>query len=157
MPSSEVVHAYLRRNGFTVHTFNDRTPDVTSTARALDCAPAHIAKTLLVMIGRIPVVVVTSGDTKINSALLKKATGLSGKVKFPADEDVPALTGFVPGGVSPFLLPAELLLLIDDSLQRSDVIYPAAGDDRSAVAMSHAELKNLTGGQCVNVCVQIEA
>ena len=155
MSKVEEVHAYLRQHGLQIIEFSHQTPDVPSTAEALGCHLAEIAKTLLLFVGSVPLVVVTSGDMKVNSSMLKEASGLTGKVRFPDHAEVLALTGYAPGGVSPFLLGRDLKVLIDDSLDRFGCIYPAAGNDRSAVALSHDQLLQLTGGQCAKVCVQI--
>jgi prolyl-tRNA editing enzyme YbaK/EbsC (Cys-tRNA(Pro) deacylase) len=75
-----------------------------------------------------------------------------GKVRLPAATDVQRLTGYLPGGVCPFLLPAELPVLLDLSLQRFSRVYAAAGNDASAVPLSAAQLELLTAGRWVEVC-----
>jgi prolyl-tRNA editing enzyme YbaK/EbsC (Cys-tRNA(Pro) deacylase) len=46
-------------------------------------------------------------------------------------------------------------VLPDCSLQCFSVIYPAAGDDYSAVAVDLARLAEITGGCVVEVCDRI--
>ena len=65
---------------------------------------------------------------------------------------MPHYTGYRPGGVSPFLLPGELPVLLDNSLQRFAVVYPAAATSSSGVAMTFNRLAELCGGQVVDVC-----
>jgi prolyl-tRNA editing enzyme YbaK/EbsC (Cys-tRNA(Pro) deacylase) len=98
------------------------------------------------------VVVVAAGDQRVLSSRLKQATGRSGKVLLPAADEVLLLTGYAPGGVCPFLLPDSLPVLLDRSLLRFATIYPAAGSDRSSVAISTSQLYTLTGGREVEVC-----
>lgn len=99
--------------------------------------------------------VVTSGDMKVMSSQLKKASELTGKVKLPTAGDVERLTGYRPGGVCPFLLLTELPVLLDCSLQRFQTVCPAAGNDYSGVPVSFVQLLNLTGGRPVDVCLAL--
>ena len=146
------VREWLHKQEFTVMSFQQRTATVETAAAAVGCTVAEIAKTLLFMVGSKPVAVVTSGDMKVNSSLLKKHFHLSGKVVLPRDEQVRRITGFAPGGVSPFLLPPDLPLVLDVSLQRFATIYPAAGDDYSAVPISPLQLQRLTTADFANLC-----
>ena len=95
---------------------------------------------------------VTCGDMKVKSSLLKQALGRSSKVRLPDGEEVLRHTGYAPGGVCPFLLPAELPVLRDRSLRRFTRVYPAAGNDFSAVPLSVERLLELTGAIEVEVC-----
>jgi prolyl-tRNA editing enzyme YbaK/EbsC (Cys-tRNA(Pro) deacylase) len=113
---------------------------------------AEIAKSILLLVGNKPVLVVASGDVRVKSSLLKQATGWSGQVRLPAPEEVVRHTGYPPGAVSPFLLPAGLPVLLDASLQRFPLIYPAAGDDRSSVGITLEHLQHLCGGRLATVC-----
>jgi len=152
MPTIADVTEYLAERGIAVREFDVPTPTAATAAAAVGCTPAEIAKTVLLLVGDRPLAVVASGDVRVKSSLLKRATGLSGQVRLPAPEDVERLSGFAPGGVSPFLLPAELPVLVDASLRRFAVVYPAAGNDRSAVPIEVDRLLELTGGREVTVC-----
>jgi prolyl-tRNA editing enzyme YbaK/EbsC (Cys-tRNA(Pro) deacylase) len=152
MPTIADVKADLAVRGIPVLQFDAPTPTAAMAARAVGCSPAEIAKTLLFLVNGHPVVVVTSGDMKVKSSLLKQATGLSGKVRLPAADEVNRHTGYAPGGVCPFLLPARLPVLLDRSLRRFRVIYPAAGNDFSAVPLTFGELAEITGGREADVC-----
>lgn len=152
MPSIEEVSDYLKQHDIEVLEYQQPTPTCVTAAAAVGCSPAQIAKTLLLLVGERPVAVVTCGDMKVKSAPLKKAAGLSGKVKFPRAEEVAAQTGYLPGGVCPFLLPQELPVLLDRSLQRFPCVYAAAGNDFSAVPVTFEQLLALTGGTPAAVC-----
>lgn len=152
MPSIDEVKAYLAEQQIAVREYRQPTPTCETAAAAVGCTPAEIAKTLLFLVGGRPVAVVTCGDMKVKSSLLKQASGLSGKVKLPQAEEVQRYTGYVPGGVCPFLLPAGLPVLLDLSLQRFDQVYAAAGNDYSAVPVTLSLLVSLTGGLPVEVC-----
>ena len=155
MPTIAEVKSYLAEHQVVVLEYQQPTPTAATAAAAVGCRVAEIAKTLLFLIGDQPVVVVTCGDMKVKSSRLKQAAGLTGKVKFPQADQVLQGTGYSPGGVCPFLLPASLPVLLDASLQRFETVYAAAGNDYSAVPVSYAQLCFLTGGCSVDICDQI--
>lgn len=146
---------YLATHNIDVWEYVEPTATAAAAASAVGCSVAEIAKTLLFLVGGNPVAVVTCGDMKVKSSWLKQASGLSGKVKLPQAEDVLSYTSYTPGGVCPFLLPAELPLLLDTSLQRFSVVYAAAGNNHSAVPVTVAQLKKITGGEIVELCTPI--
>lgn len=156
MPSIEDVKEYLTRYDIEVREYEQPTPTCETAAAAVGCTPAEIAKTLLFLVGGAPIAVVTCGDMKVKSSPLKKAAGLSGKVKLPQADEVVQQTGYAPGGVCPFLLPGELPVLLDRSMERFDCVYAAAGNDFSAVPITFEQLETLTGGTPAEVCEKME-
>lgn len=156
MPDFEEVREFLSGNGFAVLEFDTETPSSVTAAVAVGCTVAEIAKSILLLVGGRPVLVVTSGDMKVNSSLLKKKTGLTGKVQLPDRDAVMSITGYRPGGVCPFLLPKYLPVYIDSSLKRFTRIFPAAGNQYSAVPMRYEQLKSLTSAIEADVCLPLE-
>ena len=154
MPDIEDVQNYLAVRAIDVRQYAEATPTADLAAAAVGCSLAEIAKTLLFFVGGKPLIVVTSGDMKVKSSLLKQGAGRTGKVTLPQPEEVKSLTGYAPGGVCPFLLPAELPVLLDRSLQRFERVYTAAGNDASAASIPAAELARITSGAWVDVCVK---
>jgi len=146
------VQGFLTTEGLTVLGADRPTRDSVSAATAVGCTVAEIAKSILLLVGGKPVLVVASGDVRVKSGRLKQALGWSGQVRLPAPEEVTRFTGYPPGGVSPFLLPKALPVLLDESLRRFPVVYPAAGDDRSSVGIPFDHLQRLSGGRLVEVC-----
>lgn len=146
------VQSHLEQEGLTVLRAGAPTRDSGSAAAAVGCSLAEIAKSILLLVGGRPVLVVAGGDVRVKSGLLKKATGWSGQVRLPAPEEVVRFTGYPPGAVSPFLLPAQLPVLLDASLQRFPLIYPAAGDSSSSVGITFDHLQRLSGGRLAEVC-----
>jgi len=155
MPTIEEVKDYLKQHNIEVSEFEQPTPTCETAAAAVGCTAAEIAKTLLFLVGGRPVAVVTCGDMKVKSSPLKKAVGLTGKVLLPKGTEVEEQTGYVPGGVCPFLLPKDLPLLLDRSMQRFSCVYAAAGNAFSAVPVTFEQLQTLTGGIPAEVCDQM--
>ncbi len=152
MPTIDDVKRFLAARHVPVLEFREPTPTAETAARAVGCSVGEIAKTILFLVGGEPVVVVTAGDAKVKGSKLKKATGLTGKVRLPGADDVRGHTGYAPGGVCPFLLPPGLRILVDRSLRRFERIYPAAGNDHSAVPLTVDRLIEITGALEVDVC-----
>ncbi len=157
MPTIEDVKEYLSREGIEVREFLQPTPTSPCAARAVGCAVGEIAKSILFIVGKVPVLVVTCGDLKVKSSQLKRVSRLSGKVRLPDPSEVIGHTGYVPGGVCPFLLPRGLRVLIDSSLRRFPRVYAAAGNDHSAVPITVDQLLSVTGGEEVALCHLHEA
>ena len=152
MIEADRVQKYLAGEGLAVMRSATPTKDSATAAVAVGCSVAEIAKSILLLVGDRPVLVVAGGDVRVKSSQLKKATGWSGQVRLPAPDEVLRHTGYPPGAVSPFLLPKGLPVLLDASLQRFSMVYPAAGDDRSSVGISFDHLQRLCGGRLVEVC-----
>jgi len=152
MPTIEDVKQYLRERGIEVWEFEEPTPTSETAARAVGCSVGEIAKSILFIIGGTPVVVVTSGDVRVKGSKLKQAVGFTGKARLPEAEVVAAHTGYAPGGVCPFLLPAGLKVVVDRSMRRFPKVYAAAGNEHSAVPITVEQLLEITGGAEVAVC-----
>lgn len=155
MPEFQEVKQYLADHNIAVWEYAQLTATAATAAAAVGCSVAEIAKTLLFLIGEQAVAVVTCGDMKVKSSPLKKAFNLTGKVKLPQADDVIAHTGYSPGGVCPFLLPAQLPVCLDRSLERFSVVYAAGGNSYSAVPVTLDQLKLFTGGELADLCEPI--
>ena len=71
------------------------------------------------------------------------------KAKMIPFEDVERLIGHAPGGVCPFGVPDNVDVYLDESLRQFETVYPAAGNDHSAVKLTLAELERQRLGGCV--------
>lgn len=102
------------------------------------------------------VLVIASGDRRIDEKRLKEHTGPLGR----ADADyVKACTGFSIGGVSPLgYAPADgqqmPLLFVDRELFRFELIWAAAGHPNGVFRMTPNELVTLTGAPVIDVVQQ---
>lgn len=152
MPTIEDVKSFLDDRGIVVWEFVEPTPNSETAAKAVGCSVGEIAKSILFIIGNKPVVVVTSGDVRVKTSKLKRALGFTGRARLPEADEVLRYTGYAPGGVCPFLLPAGLQVLVDVSMRRFPVVYAAAGNKHSAVPVTVDQLLEITGGVEVEVC-----
>ena len=136
----EKVKEYLKTFGRDgdVQEFDVSSATVELAAAALGVEPARIAKTISLYDGESAMLILAAGDAKIDNHKFKEAFGF--KPKMLAPEDVLRFTGHAIGGVCPFGIPEPLRVFLDRSLERFDVVYPAAGTDNSAVRLTPSEL-----------------
>ena len=71
-------------------------------------------------------------------------------------EEVEQWIGHAPGGVCPFGIRDGVEVYLDESLRQFETVYPAAGDDHSAVRLSVDELEQIAGAKgWVDVCKEV--
>jgi Cys-tRNA(Pro) deacylase len=142
------VRAFFEARGLRkeIHSFEDSTHNSEAAAQTLGVQVGQIAKTILLLVDDSPVVVVISGDRRVD---FKKVKALRGgkKVRLGGPEDVAVRTGFDVGAVSPVALPAGIPVYQDLSLRRFETIYPAAGETNNMFVTTPDELLALTGAQ----------
>ena len=141
--------------------FAEHAPDIeileatTSTATVALAAAAHgvepdrIAKTLSLRLGSEPILIVMSGESRLDNRKFKQRFGV--KAKMLGAEEVLAATSHPIGGVCPFGLPRPLRVYADVSLRTFDVVVPAAGDTHHAVRIAPERLAALTNAEWVDV------
>jgi Cys-tRNA(Pro) deacylase len=153
MGSRERVHAFLETHELAggVVEFEQSTKTAAMAAEAMGCELGQIVKSLVVVVDQErPTVALIAGDRR--GDLDAVAAQLGGKKARMADaEKVREVTGYAIGGVSPFDLPAELPVLVDDSLTRFTTVYPAAGTPSSMVGVDLKRLVDLTGGRMARI------
>ena len=127
--------------------FDVSSATVELAAEALHCEGKRIAKTMSFLIGDQPMLIVTAGDTKIDNAKYKHFFGAKAKM-IPGDE-VERIIGHAIGGVCPFAVNDN----VDESLQRFETVFPAAGSPNSAIELTIPELEKYSNFlQWIDVC-----
>lgn len=130
--------------------FDVSSATVELAAEALHCEGKRIAKTMSFLVGEQPILIVTAGDTKIDNAKYKHFFGQ--KLKIPGEE-VEAIIGHAIGGVCPFAVNDNVKIYLDESLQRFETVFPAAGSPNSAIELTIPELEKYSNFlQWVDVC-----
>ncbi len=151
--SFEKAKAHLEKFGFDdrIHTFDVSSATVELAAKALGCESALIAKTLSFDVDGKCVLVVTSGDCKIDNAKFKAF--FSTKAKMIDFERVEEMCGHATGGVCPFGINEGVLVYLDESMKRFAEIFPACGSSNSAVRLTPYELEKCSNSSgWVDVC-----
>ena len=153
----EKAKADLEEKGLGDHVIvlNESSATVAEAAHALGVEPASIAKTLSVLQGEKPVLIVTEGTAKLDNHKYKSMFHIKAKM-IPYDE-VEAYVGHAPGGVCPFGVNEGVAVYLDESLRKFDTVYPAAGNGHTAVKLTLQELEAAAGAEgWVDVCKEPE-
>ena len=154
--SLEKAKAYLAEKGYADHVIEleDSSATVQLAAQALGVAPGMIAKTMSFLIGEEAILILTEGTAKVDNRKYKDTFHM--KAKMIPFEEVENWIGHAPGGVCPFGIKEGIKVYLDESLKQFDTVYPAAGNDHSAVKLTIAELEEVAGAAgWVNVCKEL--
>ena len=127
-------------------------PTVEAAAHALGCEPARIAKSLAFLLADDqPVLVVAEGTARVDNRKFKDFFRQKAKM-IPWDQ-VNHYIGHEPGGVCPFGVNENVKIYLDVSLRKFDIVYPAAGNNQSAVKLTLPELETCSNYLAwVDVC-----
>ena len=156
--SLEKAKKYLDGLGFLDHVIEleESTATVAEAAAALGVEPGMIAKTMSFLQEDQVVLILTEGTAKIDNRKYKNAFHTKAKM-IPFDQ-VESLVGHAPGGVCPFGANEGVTVYLDESLKQFSTVYPAAGNDHSAVRLSIPELEKAAGAKgWVDVCRETNA
>ena len=153
----EKVREYLK--GFKldnkIKEFNVSSATVDLAAEALGCEGKRIAKTLSFIVEGSPILIVTSGDTKIDNPKFKEL--FKCKATMIPFDDVERLIGHGVGGVCPFGINEGVKVYLDISLKRFNTVFPACGSSNSAIELSIEDLEKTSGYESwIDVCKSIE-
>jgi len=119
-------------------------------AEALGCEVGAIANSLLFDADGGPVLILTSGAHRVDTAAVAERIGVGG-LKRATPEFVREHTGQVIGGVSPTDHPAPVPTYVDSWLRRYDVLWAAAGHPASVYSTTFDELTTMTGATEIEV------
>ena len=121
-----------------VMEFEQSTATSEQAAQALNCEVGRIAKTISVFVNKKPILVLMSGDMKLDNQKFKSRFNCRPHM-IPIDE-VENLIGHAVGGVCPFAVNEGVPIYLDESLKRFEYIYPAAGSSNSIVKLQLDEI-----------------
>lgn len=150
--SAARVRRFLEEHGLAggIVEFEQSTKTAQLAADAMGCELGQIAKSLVFVAGGQPVLALVAGDRRGDAEAIAREVGAE-EAHFADAETVRAATGYAIGGVSPFALPPELIVLIDSSLERFATVFPAAGTPSSMVRMTFRQLVEITSGRVSSI------
>jgi prolyl-tRNA editing enzyme YbaK/EbsC (Cys-tRNA(Pro) deacylase) len=148
----ERVAAFLRASGAEarLEQFAVGTPTARAAADAIGCTLPQIVKSLVLVCDGVPVIALVPGNRRGDIAKIAQLVGAE-EARTADPGEVEAVTGFVPGAVAPFALPAVTRILIERSLLSHAVVWVGAGSDRHLAALAPVELMRLTHGEAVDL------
>ncbi len=137
----EKVKEYFRKYDMDnrIQEFEESSATVELAAKALNCEPKRIAKTLSFKVDEQPILIVVAGDAKIDNAKYKAK--FNKKAKMLAFDEVESIIGHAVGGVCPFAINDGVEVYLDESLKRFETVYPACGSSNSAIELTIEELE----------------
>ena len=148
----ERVAAFLRVAGAEarLEEFEVGTPTARAAAEAIGCGLDQIVKSLVLVCGERPVVALVPGDRRADPGKVALAAGAE-DARVARPPEVIAATGFAPGAVAPFPLPAGVAVLVEQTILSGSVVWVGAGSDRHMAMLSPLELVRLTRGTTVDI------
>ena len=114
-------------------------------ASSLGCEVGAIVKSLLLKTEQNYTLCLVSGDKKASLNKIKKILNIKDAFMASA-EDVKKVTGFTIGGVSPIGHLQKITILIDNSLERFNYLFAAAGHPNCVFKISFKDLNKITKG-----------
>ena len=125
-------------------------PTAAAAAAQLGCEVGAIANSLVFSADGAPLLVMTSGAHRVDTARVAALVGVS-LVQRADAQSVRAWTGQAIGGVAPVGHPAPIRTLVDTWLEKYDVIWAAGGHPHTVFPTSYAELIRITNGTPADV------
>ncbi len=121
-------------------------------ADAVGCELGQIVKTLFFMADGRPTMALVAGDRQVDTGALAALVGVGRKkLKMGTPEEVLATSGYAVGGVSPVGWPQTCDTIADDSLQRFEDVWAAAGTANAVFPVRTDDLVRVTSAQWAGI------
>ena len=115
-------------------------------AAALDCNVGAIVKSLLFKTDDGFILCLVAGDKRCSLNKLKKIKDKK-DVSMASPEDVKVQTGYTIGGVSPIGHLKKIEIIIDNSLERFNELFAAAGHPNCVFKINYNDIQKITNGK----------
>ena len=139
--------------GIQIRFFENSTATSQLAADEIGCELGQIAKSICFIVDERPVVVIASGDQRVDDRKIAALLGITRKqVKFATPEQCINLIGYAPGGVPPLAhRTSPRAVYLDDSLKRYTQIYPAGGASNAIFGVTLEQFATITGGEFADI------
>ena len=137
------VHVEIQTFDASVHT-------ALQAAQTLATEVRNIVKSLVFEADGQPVLVLCSGDRRVDTARLATLCAAQ-QVRQASAERTRSVTGYSIGGVPPVAHATPLPIFMDQALLTCEVVYAAAGTARTLFAIAPQTLRDVSGAQVVSV------
>ena len=119
-------------------------------AMALSCDVGAIVKSLLFKTEDSFTLCLVAGDKRCSLNKLKKITDKK-DVSMATPEDVKVQTGYTIGGVSPIGHLKKIEIIIDNSLERFNELFAAAGHPNCVFKINYNDIQKITNGKVEDI------
>ena len=133
-----------------VRELPESAPTATAAAAQLGCELGAIANSLVFSADGAPLLVMTSGAHRVDTAKVANLIGAPEVARANA-RSVREWTGQAIGGVAPVGHPSPIRTLVDTWLDKYDEIWAAGGHPHTVFPTSYAELLRITNGTPADV------
>ncbi|ADL69546.1 YbaK/prolyl-tRNA synthetase associated region [Thermoanaerobacterium thermosaccharolyticum DSM 571] len=148
--SVEAVKKFFKKNNIDIDIkILKDTSTVEKAANAIGVSEGEIAKSMLFKLKDKYIMVILSGEKKIDNRKFKNTFHCKARMVPP--EEVLEITGHPVGGVCPYGLKTDIDIYYDISLKNYKIVYPAAGDINAAVAIKVDDMDKIVKGEWVDV------
>jgi prolyl-tRNA editing enzyme YbaK/EbsC (Cys-tRNA(Pro) deacylase) len=139
--------------GIQIRFFENSTATSQLAADNIGCELGQIAKSLCFIVDEKPILVIASGDQRVDDKKLAAMLNVSRKkVKVASAEACVEIYGYAPGGVPPLAhRTRNLTVFLDESLKRYTQIYAAGGAHNAIFGIKLDQLVQISGGQFADV------
>ena len=152
MSSVERVRRFLQEQGLSVQVkeMDQSTRTAPLAAAACGCPVGAIVKSLLFLADGRPVLVMVSGDKRADPRKIARLMQ-AGQAAMASADAVRSITGYAIGGVPPVAHNTPLMVFLDGTLLRYDIVWAAAGAPNAVFPIAPGELLRLTGARAADV------
>ena len=151
-PNSTAVAAALADAGAAgeVRELAEAVRTAAQAASALGCDVGAIANSLIFMADGTPLLILTSGAHRVDTAWVGKQLGI-GPLRRATPDEVRAATGQPIGGVAPVGHPSPVRTLVDVALEPYPVVWAAGGIPHAVFPTTYQELLRICAASPIRV------
>ena len=137
-------------NSLNVQVLEKTARTAQDASLALGCEVGAIVKSLLFRAENSFILCLVSGDKKCSLNKLKKITQKN-DLCMASPEQVKTQTGYTIGGVSPVGLLNDIEIFMDNSLERFNKLYAAAGHPNCIFEINFKKLNEITSSKVLEI------
>tara|TARA_X000000950_G_scaffold246492_1_gene304039 strand:- start:1139 stop:1618 length:480 start_codon:yes stop_codon:yes gene_type:complete len=141
------VNDFLNRfnSNLSIITLDTSAKTALEAASSLSCDVGAIVKSLIFRTEKKFLLCLVAGDKRASLIKIKKILNIK-DASMASAEEVKSLTGFTIGGVAPIGHLNKLDVFIDNSLERFEHLYAAAGHPNCVFKINFKNLQRITNG-----------
>jgi prolyl-tRNA editing enzyme YbaK/EbsC (Cys-tRNA(Pro) deacylase) len=137
----------------TIRFFEETTATSQQAAGNIGCTLGQIVKSIAFLVEDQPVLVLTSGDQRVDDRKIAAIYSIGRKkVRVATADEMVAIFGYAPGSMAPLAHRTPgIHIYIDESLQRFDTLYAAGGAHNAIFPLTLPQLLTMSGGKITDV------
>jgi prolyl-tRNA editing enzyme YbaK/EbsC (Cys-tRNA(Pro) deacylase) len=141
------------RLNIRIRYFETTTATSQQAADNIGCALGQIVKSIAFLVEDRPVLVLASGDQRVDDRRIAAHYGVGRKkVKVATPEQMITLYGYAPGSMPPIAhRTSDIDIFLDATLQRYEQVFAAGGAHNAIFGIALAQLAEITQGRFMDV------